>query len=109
MTYKEVSDMIATIGLDYAYYQFEDNTELKPPFVCFYYPESDDVYADNSNYAGVRRLVIELYTDNKDFESEATIEAVLAGAGLSWAKTEQYIDTEQMWQVVYNTEVIINE
>ena len=109
MTYKEVADMVASIGLPYAYYQFDGESERETPFVVFFYPQSDDVYADNANYAGIRRLIIELYTDNKDFETEATVEAVLLGAGLSWGKTEQYIDTERMWQVVYEMEVIINE
>ena len=49
MTYKEVSDMVATIGLSYAYYEFSDGTEQEPPFIVFYYPESDDFYADNKN------------------------------------------------------------
>ena len=109
MTLKEVSDMISTIGLPYAYYQFPDGTEQEPPFVVFYYPESDDFYADNKNYVDKRRLYVELYTDNKDFEKEATVESVLSSNGLSYRKVETYINSERMFQITYETEVIINE
>ena len=109
MTYKEVADMVATIGLPYAYYEFKDNTDREPPFVCFFFPESDDFFADNQNYVFKRTLYIELYTDDKDFEKEALVEGVLASNNLTYRKVEQYIEAERMWQITYEMEVIINE
>lgn len=109
MTHTEVATMIASIGLPYAYYEFPDDTEQEPPFVVFYYPQSDDLYADNQNYVGITQLNIELYTDEKDFDLESTVESVLAGAGLTYTKMETRIDKERMWQILYQMEVIINE
>lgn len=109
MTHTEVATMIASIGLPYAYYEFPDDTELEPPFVVFYYPQSDDLYADNQNYVGITQLNIELYTDEKDFDLESTVESVLTGSGLTYTKMETRIDTERMWQILYQMEVIINE
>ena len=77
MTYIEVSDMIRSFDFPYNYYQFPKGAAVAPPFVVFYYPESADFIADNKNYSGIRQLVIELYTDNKDFQAEATIEETL--------------------------------
>ena len=108
MTYKEISDMIATIGLPYAYYEFPDGTQQEPPFVVFYLPESDDLYADNQNYVGIRKLYVELYTNEKDFSQEATVESVLSSNGITYRKVETYIDSERMWQITYETEVIIS-
>ena len=108
MTHKEISDMIKAIGLPYAYYEFPDNTEQEPPFICFYYPDSDDLYADNVNYVGIRRLYVELYTDEKDFEQEAAVETALNANGLSFRKSELHIDSERMWQITYNMEVVIS-
>lgn len=108
MTLKEVSDMIATIGLPYAYYEFPDGTQQEPPFIVFYYPESDDLFADNQNYVGIRRLYVELYTNEKDFDKEAMVESVLSSNGLSYRKIETYIGTERMFQITYETEVIIS-
>ncbi len=109
MTHTEVATMIASIGLPYAYYEFPDDTEQEPPFVVFYYPQSDDLYADNQNYVGITQLNIELYTDEKDFDLESTVESVLVGSGLTYTKMETRIDTERMWQILYQMEVIINE
>lgn len=108
MTHKQISDMVKSVGLPYAYYEFPDNTAQEPPFICFYYPESDDLYADNKNYVGINRLYVELYTDEKDFDKEAAVEAVLANSGLSFSKSELFISSEHMWQTTYRMEVMIN-
>ena len=107
MTYKEVADMIKEVGIPTAYYQFPDDTEQSPPFICFFYPNSNDVIADNTNYQKVEHLAIELYTDNKDFALEATLEGVLNSHDLVYARSEEYLDTERMFFVLYETEVII--
>ena len=109
MTFKQVSDMVKSIGLPYAYNEFPDGTEQAPPFVCFLFPESDDFFADNQNYVGIRRLYVELYTDNKDVQQEITVESVLISNNLTYRKVEEYIDSEKMWQITYEMEVIINE
>ena len=108
MTNKEVAEMVAEIGLPYAYYEFPDDTEQAPPFVCFFYPDDDDFTADNENYVNIRRLVVELYSDEKRFDLEDTVKSVLKSHDLTFARSETYIPTERMWQVTFETEVIIN-
>lgn len=107
MTYDEIAAMVESIGLPYAYYEFPDDTEQEPPFVCFLFPESDNVFADNSNYVDVRSLVIELYTSEKDFDRERTIEDVLKANNLTYQRSEAYIDGEKMFQITYEMEVIV--
>ena len=109
MTYKQVATMINGTGLPFAYYEFTEQTAKAPPFICFYYSGDDDMKADNANYQRIRTLVLELYTDNKDFETEETVEAALNAAGLVYSRAESYIDTEQMYMVVYTTDIIITE
>ena len=108
MTYIEVSDMVRSFDFPYSYYQFPKGAAVAPPFVVFYYPESADFIADNKNYSGIRQLVIELYTDNKDFQAEATIEETLEANEIPYTKTEIYIDDEQLFEVAYEMEVLIN-
>ena len=108
MTTKEVATMIASMGLDYAYYQFDEGCGQQPPFIVFYYPNNTDFIADNSNYVKKCPLVIELYTDNTDFATEATVEGVLASNGFVYSREEAYIDSERMYEVRYQTEVILN-
>ena len=108
MTYKEIAQLIDGIGYPYAYYQFEKETAKEPPFICFYYPGRDDMLADNTNYAQITELVIELYTDDKDFAAEAAVEAALEAAEIVYEKDESHIGSERMYMITYTTEVLIN-
>ena len=108
MTYQEVAEMIAEIGVPSAYYQFPEGTGKGPPYVCFFYPNDDDLHADNHNYVRIRQLVIELYTDEKDLGLEATVEGVLTSHDLAYSYAEEFLDSEQMHETIYTTEVIIN-
>lgn len=108
MTYKEIATMVSSIGLPYAYYQFPEGTGQALPFVVFFYSEINDLYADETNYQRIAKLNIELYTEEKDFEKEATVEGILQNSGLTYYKEENYIDSEKMWQIAYEMEVLIN-
>jgi hypothetical protein len=108
MTYKQIASMVSSIGLPYAYYQFPEGTAQAPPFVVFFYADTDDVFADDTNYQRIATLNIELYTSEKDFSTESTVEQILTNNNLTYYKEENYIDSEQMWQIAYEMEVIIN-
>ena len=108
MTYKEIAIMISEVGVPTAYYQFPEGTGQQPPFICFYYSENDGFFADNITYAKRERLVIELYTANKDFALEAALEGVLTGREIPFARYESYIDSEKLFMQTYEMEVFIN-
>ena len=109
MTNQEVASMVGEIGLPFAYYEFPDGTQQAPPFVCFFFSGNEDLAADDSNYQRMERLVIELYTDNKDFDLESRVEAVLNEHGLVFSREEEWIESERMLEVVYETTVCITE
>ena len=100
--------MIQSIGLPTAYYQFPEGTAQPTPFICFYYSNDNPFNADNTNYVKIAHLVIELYTDDKRFDLEASIENLLNENELPFTRNESYIDTEQMLLNTYETEVYIN-
>lgn len=110
MTYKEVSQMISEIGIPYAYNEFADGTGITPPFICFMFTSSsNDFMADNKNYQAIRPLAIELYTDNKDFALEEALESKLIENEIPFIRQETYLDGEQMFMVVYTTQIVIEE
>ena len=109
MTTQEVATMIAEIGIPYAYYQFPEGTEQATPFACFFYSNNNDLKADNSNYQKIEHLILEVYTDNKDFALEATVESVLASHDMVWSRDEEWIDTERMLEVIGEMYVGITE
>ena len=108
MTVQEVATMIESIGLPYAYYQFPEGTATPTPFICYFYPNNDDFFADDSNYSRINELYIELYTDEKDFNLENQIEQILMANDFSFVKSEDYIKSEKMHEVLYQMEVIID-
>lgn len=108
MTYKEISQMVAGAGLPYAYYQFPEDTPQAPPFICFFFSQTDDVFADDTNYQRIVQLNIELYTNVKDFDLEASLEEILQNNNLTYYKEENYIDSEKLYQIAYEMEVMIN-
>lgn len=108
MTTKEIAAIIESTGLPNAYYAFEEGSAEAPPFICFYYAAANDLFADDSNYQRVSNLTVELYTDEKDFAAEQSVEDALTKAGISFSKTETYISSEKLFDIVYESEVLIN-
>lgn len=108
MTYEEINTMIESAGMPTAYLQWPINNVPPLPYVVFYYPNSDNFAADDHVYTKVERVNIELYTKFKSFTAEAAVETVLNNNGIVWEKTEEYLDSEHMYEVLYEVEIIIN-
>lgn len=107
MTPSEVKIMVEELGIPSTYYQFADNTELAPPFVCYFFTPSNDLSADNINYVRVEKLNIELYTDVKDFDLEKQLEQILTEHEIFFAKEETNIDSERMHETIYTSDIIL--
>ena len=105
MTHQEVMTMLAEMNLPYAYDHFVEGESPDPPFLVFLYPGSNHFAADGKAYFKVNRLNIELYTDKKDVELEETVEAVLDRHGIFYVKSEVWIESENLYEVLYQMEV----
>lgn len=98
--------MVASFNLPWRYSHFSETPA--PPYVVYYFPAENDVYADDSNFVNKRQLFIELYTNTKDSTSEGTIESTLKQKGLTWYKQTDFLNDEQLYQTTYEMEVIIH-
>ena len=105
MTHQEVMEMLKKINLPYAYHHFVEGEPPDSPFLVFLYPGSDNFSADGKVYFKVSKLNIELYTDLKDVELEGTVEAVLDKHGIFYEKSEVWIESENLYEVLYQMEV----
>ena len=56
-------------------------------------------------YFKADRLNIEIYTDIKDPELEQKTETVLDGHGIFYEKSEVWIESENLYEVLYQMEV----
>ena len=109
MTYQQISKMIEDIGLPFTYYSFPEEQAPDLPYIVFYYPDYDDLGADNINYQTIANLNIELYTANKDFATESSVETALNSKGLFFRKSETYIEDEHMYEVLYQIQLLISK
>jgi hypothetical protein len=105
----KIKQMLDEIGIEYRYHHFETEEAIAPPFLVWLLPASENFMADGIAYKGISELDLELYTDMKNFELEKSIEEVLKRYELPWNKTERYIESENMYEVLYEMEVLINE
>lgn len=108
MTREAIYAIIESIGLPFSYYEFPDDTPQEPPFVVWFFSINTDVMADNTNYVDKEVLNVELYTSFRDFEQEQAVEAVLTANGFTYAKEPNFVESERIWQISYESEVIIN-
>ena len=105
MTYDGITNMLKEAGLPLAYDHFAEGESPEPPFLIFLFPGSDNMYADNGVYFKISQLNMELYTDKKDPELEEKLEDILTAHEIPWEKSEVWIDSEKMYEVLYQTEI----
>ena len=98
-------EMMAEIPFPSAYDHFAEGESPEPPFITYLLPGSDNFAADGKVYFRVTEVHIELYTDEKNPEVEAQVEAVLDEHGIFYEKTEVWIESEKLYEVLYSFEM----
>ena len=101
----EVVEILSVIELPFAYHHFAEGESPDPPFICYLTPGSDNFAADGKVYYKINEFHIELYTDRKDPALEGSVEAVLDGRGIFYDKTEVWIESEKLYEVLYTFEM----
>ena len=56
-------------------------------------------------YLKITEVHIELYTDCKDLSAEQKVEAVLDKQGIFYEKSEVWIESEKLYEVLYSFEM----
>lgn len=106
MNVGRIHSLLAGIGLPVAYDHFAEGEAPGPPFLCFRTPQSANTYADDTVWQPACQLDVELYTDTKQPDAERLVEAVLDQNGLPWSKSETWIPSERLYEVLYQTQFI---
>ena len=106
---EEVLQMLEVTGYPVAYHHWGEGAEPNKPYIVYLYPVTTNFSADGIVYQSINKLDIELYTECKDPKAERQVEAVLKEYGFLYEKNETYIESEKMYEVLYETEVLIDE
>lgn len=101
----ELKTLLEQTNLPVTYSHWRKGQEPKLPYLVFIRTDSETTGSDYANELRRDTYDIELYADTKDPVAEAALEKVLDGAGISYECYENYIDTEELYQVVYTIEL----
>ena len=105
---EKIAAILEKIGLPFAYDHFAEGESPDPPFICYLIPNGDNFSADGRVYYKINEIHIELYTDCKDLSAEQQVEAVLDEHGIFYEKTEVWIESENLYEVLYTFEMEVD-
>ena len=105
MTIENLVEMLQKTGIPFAYDHFAEGESPEPPFICYFLPGSNNFAADGKVYFKINQVRIELYTDSKDLAVERKMEMVLDESGIFYNKSEVWIQSEKLYEVLYSFEV----
>lgn len=102
---KELLNILEELSIPFAYDHFAEGEAVDPPFICYLLPGSNNFSADGVAYYKANEVHIELYTDSKDLSLEQNVEAVFDKHGIFYDKTETWIESEKLYEILYSFEM----
>ena len=101
---EELLQILSETQIPFAYHHFAEGESPDPPFICYLLPGSNNFSADGKVYYKINEVHIELYTDLKDLVVEQQLEDVLDEHGIFYNKSETWIESEKLYEVLYTFE-----
>lgn len=108
MTSEQIEEMLSELGIPFRYHHFaqKEMEDIPLPIAVWLVPGTDNFFADGKVYKKIKKLDIELYTDEKDWELEERLEEILDRAGIAYQQTaSEWLQSESMWESLYEMEV----
>ena len=105
MNLMEFKSELEKLGIPVQYRAFQVGQAPELPYLIFYENDSDNIFADNSNWFDVLNVVCELYADEKDIELETKLQKLLYDLEIEYNSTETYIDSENMYLKAYDVQI----
>ena len=102
---EELVQIIQEMKIPFAYDHFAEGESPDPPFICYLIPGSNNFAVDGKVYFKINQVRIELYTDSKDLAVERKVEMVMDESGIFYNKSEVWIQSEKLYEVLYSFEV----
>ena len=102
---EELLSILGETQIPFAYDHFAEGESPDPPFICYLLPGSNNFAADGKVYYKISQVNIELYTNRKDPAVEQKLEDALDAASIFYNKTEVWIDSEKLYEVLYQFEM----
>lgn len=107
--FTDLYNLLEAAGFPVAYSHFvesENDPLPDPPFIVYLITRSSNFIADDKVHTNIENVQIELYTNKKDLVAEGKLTAILDAADLPYQSTETYIESEQLFQKIYEVRMI---
>ncbi|WP_027107141.1 hypothetical protein [Ligilactobacillus ceti] len=101
----KILKIIDKIDLPFAYDHFAEGESPSPPFLIYLLPSTNHMGADGKVYYKINRVNLEIYSNKKDIKLERKVEAVLDEYGIFYDKSEVWIASEKLYEVLYKFEM----
>lgn len=101
----KILSILNALGIPFAYDHFAQGESPDPPFICYLIPGTNNFSADGVAYYKINQYNIELYTDLKDLSLERKLEEALDEASIFYNKSETWIESESLYEVLYTFEM----
>lgn len=97
---QDLKELLEVLNIPVAYSHFNEATT--PPCLVYRRSSTENFSADDKVYKKINQFYVELYTEYKDVTFEESLESLFDESDIFWnVESEDYIDTEKMYQVVY--------
>lgn len=103
MRLEEIHKLLNDTGIPATYHHWERTPAC--PFIVYYAENSDNFPADNIPYYEQDVWAVELYTHQREPETEKLLEDALRSAGLFYDKSYDYVNELRSFQITYEIEV----
>lgn len=108
MQIKEFKELLESTNLPVAYWSFPEGNAPELPYIVYLINGNNDYYAEQQNYVDIGEVDVEFYSSYKDFQTEGIIERLFKENNIKYNKTSQYLESENMWETLYELEIIID-
>ena len=106
MNETELLKILNSSGIRFAYHHWPEKDAPPLPYGAYLLvDEPTTFYADGEIYYRIARYQVELYAKAKSPKAEKQLESALIAAGISFQKSETYIDSEKLYETLYEIEV----
>lgn len=100
----QLSDILGSAGFPVAYREFKKPPSI--PYIVYFRENDQNISSDKKVHGKFKYYTIELYTDKKDLAAEQLIESALEAIDPDYTTIETYIESEELYQVVYSIKIL---
>lgn len=103
MTLSELKNLLMETGIPVSFSSVPLDQNTAKPYICFFQDSDRNFAADGIVYYSRKVIVIRLYTETRNEETEGLVESKLSG--MYFTKSIEFLDDQKLYEITYNIEV----